>query len=87
VQGVQTNFIDSLKEGSQFTAQGIKTTDGVTKYPYSQLVAFEIDTNGHVQLLEQIPPALLPDGATTNAYDPKARILYGGTSEPIPYFH
>ena len=87
VQGVQANFIDSLGVGFQFTAQGLKSNDDIIKYPYNQIVAFEIETNGDVQLLERIPPELLPDGVTASGYDPNSRILADDVSKTTPYLH
>jgi hypothetical protein len=80
IDAYQTNYIDQLGAGFRFDGDGFNPLNNYRAFPFSQVVAFEISSDGAVRLLEQLPPDLSADD-----YNPHARILLT-TPEPLPYF-
>ena len=76
-----------------FTPDGVITAmeataplEPVDHYIYSQIVAFNIDPDGVVTLLETLPEPLPPFGVLTHGYNPHTRIQTANPT-PLPFLH
>ncbi len=87
VEGYMLNYTDSL--GIRYTLDRAEVADGayLVPYPLDRYVAFRVQGDGTVHLLDELPPTILPAGADDSArYDPHARII-PGEARPLRYLH
>ncbi len=93
VDALQANYIDVYGRQSGFEADGIWLVPDPAEprrefyhYPYSQAIAFRIDSSARVTLLDTLPPALLREGVFAEGYNPRSRIS-PGSAFPLRFLH
>lgn len=98
---VQANYADAAGDRVTFGVDGVhvsggtgefclrmnrsKQTTGDCVYPYERVVAFQLASDGNLQLLEELPFALTPANAPLEKYQPLA-LLQPTAPEPFRFF-
>ncbi len=83
VEGYQIGYTDTFGIQHEFDAQGKSDKYGYRAYSFDEMVAFKIEVDGTVTLLEELPDRLLVEKPNdADQYNPRARIQDGPIQWP-----